>query len=102
MVAGKPPFSGENPVSIAYKQVHDLPQPLNQLVADVPRPFEAIVAKLLAKDPNMRYPNAEALREDLRRYRTGEPVMALASVAGRPRPPLQRCLAPATPARLRT
>ncbi|MEY2445123.1 MAG: eukaryotic-like serine/threonine-protein kinase, partial [Ilumatobacteraceae bacterium] len=82
MVAGKPPFSGENPVSIAYKQVHDLPQPLNQLVADVPRPFEAIVAKLLAKDPNMRYPNAEALREDLRRYRTGEPVMALAAVAG--------------------
>ena len=60
MVAGKPPFAGENPVSIAYKQVHDLPQPLNQLVADVPRPFEAIVAKLLAKDPNMRYANAEA------------------------------------------
>jgi eukaryotic-like serine/threonine-protein kinase len=82
MVAGKPPFSGENPVSIAYKQVHDLPQPLNQLVADVPRPFEAIVAKLLAKDPNMRYPNAEALRDDLRRYRSGEPVMALASIAG--------------------
>ena len=82
MVAGKPPFAGENPVSIAYKQVHDLPQPLNQLVADVPRPFEAIVAKLLAKDPNMRYPNAEALRDDLRRYRSGEPVMALASVAG--------------------
>ena len=84
MVAGKPPFAGENPVSIAYKQVHDLPQPLNQLVADVPRPFEAIVAKLLAKDPNMRYPNAEALRDDLRRYRSGEPVLALASVAGAP------------------
>ncbi len=82
MVAGKPPFAGENPVSIAYKQVHDMPQPLNQLVADVPRPFEAIVAKLLAKDPNMRYPNADALRDDLRRYRSGEPVMALAAVAG--------------------
>jgi serine/threonine-protein kinase len=89
MVAGKPPFAGENPVSIAYKQVHDLPQPLNQLVADVPRPFEAIVAKLLAKDPNMRYPNAEALRDDLRRYRSGEPVLALAAVAGAapPSPP---------------
>jgi serine/threonine-protein kinase len=81
MVAGKPPFAGENPVSIAYKQVHDLPQPLNQLVADVPRPFEAIVAKLLAKDPNMRYPNADALREDLRRYRSGEQVLALAAVS---------------------
>ena len=28
MVAGRPPFTGENPVSIAYKQVHDAPQPL--------------------------------------------------------------------------
>ena len=55
MVAGRPPFTGENPVSIAYKQVHDNPQPLNQLVADVPRPYEAIVAKLLAKDPKVRY-----------------------------------------------
>ena len=90
MVAGKPPFAGENPVSIAYKQVHDLPQPLNQLVADVPRPFEAIVAKLLAKDPNMRYPNAEALRDDLRRYRSGEPVLALAAVAGAAPPPPPR------------
>jgi eukaryotic-like serine/threonine-protein kinase len=89
MVAGKPPFSGENPVSIAYKQVHDLPQPLNQIVADVPRPFEAIVAKLLAKDPNMRYANAEALRDDLRRYRSGEPVLALATVSGAVPPPLR-------------
>ena len=89
MVAGKPPFSGENPVSIAYKQVHDLPQPLNQLVADVPRPFEAIVAKLLAKDPGMRYANAEALREDLRRYRSGEPVMALAGVTSAAAPPMR-------------
>ena len=51
MVAGKPPFTGENPVSIAYKQVHDAPQPLVQIVADVPRSFEAIVAKLLAQGP---------------------------------------------------
>ena len=55
MVAGRPPFAGDNPVAIAYKQVHDHPQPLNQIVADVPRPYEAIVAKLLAKDPEVRY-----------------------------------------------
>src|SRR5262245_12503009 len=82
MVGGRPPFSGENPVSIAYKQVHDNPQPLNQIVADVPKSFEAIVAKLLAKRPEVRYPNAEALREDLRRFRQGEPVQALTAVAG--------------------
>ena len=82
MVAGRPPFTGENPVSIAYKQVHDNPQPLNQIVADIPKSFEAIVAKLLAKKPDFRYPNAEALRDDLRRYRHGEPVQALAAAMG--------------------
>ena len=81
MVAGRPPFTGDNPVSIAYKQVHDAPQPLNQVVADVPRPFEAIVAKLLAKRPELRYPNADEAREDLRRFRAGEPVHALAGIA---------------------
>ncbi|MGI9051308.1 MAG: Stk1 family PASTA domain-containing Ser/Thr kinase [Ilumatobacteraceae bacterium] len=83
MVAGRPPFSGENPVGIAYRQVHDHPQPLNQIVSDVPRSYEAIVAKLLAKDPRIRYPTAEALRDDLRRFRNGEPVQALAAAAGR-------------------
>src|ERR687898_742872 len=81
MVAGRPPFTGENPVSIAYKQVHDNPQPLNQLLVDIPRAYEAIVAKLLAKDPNVRYTTATALRDDLRRFRNGDQVLALAAAA---------------------
>jgi len=87
MVAGKPPFVGDNPVSIAYKQVHDQPTPLNKLVDGVPRPFEAIVAKLLAKDPKLRYPSAHALRDDLRRFRNGEQVQALVAAAARPSAP---------------
>ena len=87
MVSGRPPFNGENPVSIAYKQVHENPQPLNQLVADVPRPFEAIVAKLLAKKPEVRYQTAEEVRDDLRRFRNGEPVKALVAVMGNTPPP---------------
>jgi len=87
MVAGKPPFTGENPVSIAYKQVHDQPTPLNRLVDGIPRPFEAIVAKLLAKDPKLRYSSAHALRDDLRRFRNGEQVQALVAAAARPGTP---------------
>ncbi len=97
MVAGKPPFTGDNPVGIAYKQVHDAPQPLNQLVADVPRPFEAIVAKLLAKSPDMRYADADALRDDLRRFRAGESVQALAGIT--PTAPPQANVATTTMAR---
>ncbi len=87
MIAGKPPFTGENAVSIAYKQVHDQPTPLNRVVEGVPRPFEAIIAKLLAKDPKLRYPSAHALRDDLRRFRNGEQVQALVAAAARPGTP---------------
>ena len=84
LVGGRAPFTGDNPVSIAYKQVHDAPQPLNQLAPDVPRPYEAIVAKLLAKNPSMRYPTAEAVRDDLRRFKEGQPVQALAGLVSAP------------------
>ncbi len=83
MVGARVPFSGDNPVAIAYKQVHEAPQPLNQLASDVPRAFEAIVARLLAKDPDLRYATAEAVRDDLRRFRDGIPVQALADAINR-------------------
>jgi serine/threonine-protein kinase len=80
-VGGKPPFSGENPVAIAYKQVHEQPRPLRELVPDVPVAFEAIVAKLLAKNPTARYPSADALRDDLRKFREGLAPGALTQAA---------------------
>ena len=82
MVAGAPPFLGENAVGVAYKQVHDQPRPLNQIVLDIPRAFEAIVAKCLAKDPSIRYQSADALRDDLRRFREGADVGALIEALG--------------------
>jgi serine/threonine-protein kinase len=83
MVAGRPPFTGENPVAIAYRQVHDQPKPLSQVQPNVPRPYEAITAKLLAKNPSDRYASADELRSDLQRFRDGQPVSALArAVAG--------------------
>jgi len=82
IVAGAPPFLGENAVGVAYKQVHDQPRPLNQIVLDIPRAFEAIVAKCLAKDPSIRYQSADALRDDLRRYREGADVGALIEALG--------------------
>ena len=78
MVTGRVPFTGDSPMAIAYKQVHEQPQPIYQIVPNVPRAFEAIVARLLAKDPAARYRNALEVRDDLRRFREGLPVQALA------------------------
>ncbi len=97
MVAGTAPFTGENPVAIAYKQVHDAPTPLNKLVPEVPRAFEAIIARLLAKNPKMRYPTAQDLRDDLRRFRNGEQVHALVAAAARPAGPTKAPVSPDAP-----
>ena len=81
MVAGKPPFYAENPVAIAYKQVHEAPKALSELRPDVPRGYEAIVMRLLAKTPANRYVSAEDLRADLVRFRSGQTPLALGALA---------------------
>lgn len=80
MVAGNPPFVGENPVAITYQHVHSMPMPLRDQRDDVTMEFEAIVAKCMAKSPKKRYDNASALRDDIRRALSGEPVKALQAV----------------------
>jgi serine/threonine-protein kinase len=76
MLAGQPPFSGENPVSVAYRHVSETPQPPRSVNADIPEPMEAIILHALAKDPAERYATAEDLRSDLIRFRRGRPVEA--------------------------
>ncbi|HEX7097429.1 MAG TPA: protein kinase, partial [Acidimicrobiales bacterium] len=71
MLVGEPPFRGENPVTIAYKHVQEPPVPPRSLGVDIAESLEAITLKLLAKNPAHRYPSAEDLRADLRRYREG-------------------------------
>ncbi|MDQ5825816.1 MAG: protein kinase [Chloroflexota bacterium] len=67
MLSGTPPFTGDNPTTIAYKQVWEQPRPLHELVSDVPPSLERVVMRCLDKDPNGRYPSAEALSLDLER-----------------------------------
>jgi serine/threonine-protein kinase len=76
MVTGQPPFTGDNPVSIAYKHVREHPPAPRSLNPAVPPAFEAIILQAMAKEPGERYAGAEELRADLLRYRQGRPVAA--------------------------
>jgi eukaryotic-like serine/threonine-protein kinase len=76
MVAGRPPFTGDNPVSIAYQHVREEPVPPSRHNADVPPVFESIVAKAMAKNRANRYSSAEDLRADLLRFNAGHSVSA--------------------------
>jgi beta-lactam-binding protein with PASTA domain len=77
MLTARPPFAGDSPVAIAYKHVQEQPYPPSSVNPSVPASLEAIDMKLLEKDPVNRYPSAEDLRADLRRFLEGQPVSAL-------------------------
>ena len=77
MLAGVPPFVGENAIAIAYKQVHDVPVSLRTKNPEISPAFSAIVMKCLAKDPHRRYATSSALADDLRRFVDGKEVLAL-------------------------
>ncbi|MHB8293654.1 MAG: Stk1 family PASTA domain-containing Ser/Thr kinase [Acidimicrobiales bacterium] len=78
MAAGRPPFTGDNPLSIAYKHVREAPPPLGSLNSAVPLDFEAVVSKAMAKRADQRYQSAEELRADLLRFSQGRTVAARA------------------------
>lgn len=78
MVSGRPPFTGESPVAIAYQHVRETPVPLSQLDPDIPPQLEAVIAKAMAKNRGDRYTTAEELRADLVRFGRGQPVQAAA------------------------
>lgn len=63
MITGSLPFTGDTPVAIAMKHLHDEPMPLRSFDDTIPPIVEAVVMKAIEKDPNMRPTSAEFARE---------------------------------------
>ena len=76
MLTGRPPFTGDSPVAIAYKHVNEPPVPPSQRNPDVPPSLDAVVMRALAKNPANRYQSAGEFAEDLDRVRKGQQVQA--------------------------
>ena len=65
LLAGGPPFRGENPMAIAMKHLSATARPLAELRPDLPPALCEIVHKLMRKEPAGRYDSAAALGADL-------------------------------------
>jgi tRNA A-37 threonylcarbamoyl transferase component Bud32 len=65
MLAGRPPFTGDSPVAVAYQQLSQTAPPPSTQNPRVPPALDAIVLKALAKDPAARQASAEEIREEL-------------------------------------
>ena len=61
LFAGERPFDAEDVTAVMFKQVHEEPTPLEQLRPDLSQQTLTIVETLLKKDPEHRYPSAEAV-----------------------------------------
>jgi predicted Ser/Thr protein kinase len=84
MLTGTVPFAAEGPLATAMKHLTELPLPPRRRNASVPEAMDALVMKLLSKDPEDRYASAAQLIEDLRRVREAVPLAFFAGAAGYP------------------
>ncbi|HEX6145899.1 MAG TPA: Stk1 family PASTA domain-containing Ser/Thr kinase [Acidimicrobiia bacterium] len=88
MLTGRPPYTGDSPMSVAFQHVStEAPTPTS-LNPDVPPSLDAVVTKAMRKDPTARYQTADEMRSDLLSVLRGEavglpaPVPVVAAPAG--------------------
>jgi serine/threonine protein kinase/beta-lactam-binding protein with PASTA domain len=71
LLTGSVPFTGDDPVTVAYRQVGEPARPPSEIEPGVPSELDAIVLKALAKDPLDRYQSVADLRSALVRACAG-------------------------------
>ncbi len=66
MLTGERPFSGESFNTVSYKIAHVDPEPPKALNPSIPEAYNAILKRLLAKDPADRYATGNDLVQDIK------------------------------------
>ncbi len=78
-LTGRPPFQADEVETLLSLHATVRPPEVRALREGVPESLAAMVAKLLSKDPDDRYPTAESLLFDLERSAAGETSFELAT-----------------------
>ncbi|RYV51834.1 Stk1 family PASTA domain-containing Ser/Thr kinase [Pengzhenrongella frigida] len=65
LLTGRPPFTGDSPVAVAYQHVREPAPAPSSFASDVPETLDRITLKALAKERDSRYSTAAEFRADL-------------------------------------
>lgn len=76
LLTGRPPFTGDSAVAIAYQHVSEMPVPPSQVDSGVTPQVDAVVLHALAKRTQDRYQSAAEFKSDVERAVAGAPVTA--------------------------
>ena len=76
MLTGRPPFTGDSAVAIAYQHVSEVATPPSSVVPGLPKMWDSICAKAMAKDRQNRYATASEFKNDLLTFMNGGVPMA--------------------------
>jgi serine/threonine-protein kinase len=74
LLAGRPPFTGDTPVAIAYQHVSAPLTPITEIQESLNPDLNAFFSIALAKDANERYQSANAMLKDLKKLIKGEGI----------------------------
>jgi serine/threonine protein kinase len=79
MLTGRVPFDDEDPIAITMKHVSELPPSPEEANPRIPADMNALVLRLLSKDPEDRHGDAAELIRDLKQVQTGFSTALLAA-----------------------
>ncbi|MFD9422172.1 MULTISPECIES: serine/threonine-protein kinase [unclassified Streptomyces] len=65
LLSGDVPFAGSTALGVLHRHLYEPPLPVRHLRAEVPEQLEALVLRLLAKDPQARPASAQEVYESL-------------------------------------
>jgi predicted Ser/Thr protein kinase/DNA-binding beta-propeller fold protein YncE len=72
LLAGAVPFTGDNPGTVIYKHLHEVPKAPSTVNPKVPAKVDALILKCLAKKPDDRFSTPAELLAAVARIRSGE------------------------------
>ncbi len=87
MITGRLPFPGDYEQAIVYGILNEDPESLTTLRAGVPLALDGVIAKMLAKDPDLRYQHVDELPADLKAIDLGSAVHTSRIATSRPSMP---------------